>query len=176
MQNKPSDGLAFVRNNFALSELITPKAQLENLTQENEQLKSKVTLLEKAKSEFESKVQNLENLQKQSKRDLNKREGIIGTLHAQLENLTQENELLKSDVSENENFLMAQSENLTQENENLRSKRLRYRRRIRDLLNDLDGYQTLIRASEYFLDSFYYGDDEDLENNFRAFESLFRRL
>ena len=152
------------------------KAQLENLTQENEQLKSKVTSLEKAKSKLESKIQNLENLQKQSKRDLNKREGIIGTLHAQLENLTQENELLKSDVSENENFLMAQSENLTQENENLRSKRLRYRRRIRDLLNDLDGYQTLIRASEYFLDSFYYGDDEDLENNFRAFESLFRRL
>ena len=64
--DKPSDALAFVRNNFASSELTTLKAQLENLTQENEQLKSKVTSLEKAKSELESKVQNLENLQKQS--------------------------------------------------------------------------------------------------------------
>jgi len=64
--DKPSDALAFVRNNFASSELTTLKAQLENLTQENEQLKSKVTTLEKAKSELESKVQNLENLQKQS--------------------------------------------------------------------------------------------------------------
>ena len=83
---------------------------------------------------------------------------------------------MKTNVTENENFLMARSENLTQENEQLRSKRRRYRRRIRDLLSDLEGYETLIRASEYFLDAFYFGDDEDLENHFMAFESLFRRL
>ena len=40
--DKPSDALAFVRNNFAATELHTLKAQMENLTQDNEQLKAKV--------------------------------------------------------------------------------------------------------------------------------------
>merc|ERR1711997_513508 len=64
--DKPSDALAFVRNNFAATELHSLKAQMENLTQENEQLKSMVASLEKDKAELQGKVQNLENLQKQS--------------------------------------------------------------------------------------------------------------
>ena len=152
--DKPSDGLAFVRNNFVSNELTTLKAQLENLTQENQQLKSKVT---------------------QIKKDLNKREGIIGILHSQIENLTTENDLLKADISENEENLMSQVQILTQENEQLKSKRQRYRRRISVLLEDLDGYETLIRASEYFLDA-VYNDDDDVEDHFEAFASLFRRV
>ena len=130
------------------------KTQLENLTQENQQLKSKVT---------------------QIKKDLNKREGIIGILHSQIENLTTENDLLKADISENEENLMSQVQILTQENEQLKSKRQRYRRRISVLLEDLDGYETLIRASEYFLDA-VYNDDDDVEDHFEAFASLFRRV
>jgi len=64
--DKPSDALAFVRNNFAATELHTLKAQMENLTQDNEQLKAKVATLEKEKAELLGKVQNLENLQKQN--------------------------------------------------------------------------------------------------------------
>jgi len=64
--DKPSDALAFVRNNFAATELHSLKAQMENLTQENEQLKSMVASLEKDKAELQGKVQNLENLQKQN--------------------------------------------------------------------------------------------------------------
>ena len=61
--DKPSDALAFVRNNFAATELHSLKAQMENLTQENEQLKSMVASLEKDKAELQDKVQNLENMQ-----------------------------------------------------------------------------------------------------------------
>ena len=60
---KPTDALAFVRNKFALYSM---KVQIENLTQENEQLRTKVTCLKKEKAELQGKVQNLENLQKQS--------------------------------------------------------------------------------------------------------------
>ena len=60
---KPTDALAFVRNKFALYSM---KVQIENLTQENEQLRTKVTSLKKEKAEIQGKVQNLENLQKQS--------------------------------------------------------------------------------------------------------------
>lgn len=64
--DKPSDALAFVRNNFAATELHSLKAQMENMTQENEQLKTMVASLEKDKAELQGKVQNLENLQKQN--------------------------------------------------------------------------------------------------------------
>ena len=150
---KPSDDLIFVRNNFASNELTTLKAQLENLTQEKEQLKSMVTGREC---------------------DLKKRESEILTLKGQLENVTLENDLLKQDISENETNLMAQVRNLTQENEHLQSKRQRYRRRIANLLNDLDGFERLKLASQNFLDALYFDDNDDnLDYHFEAFESLF---
>ena len=62
---------------------------------------------------------------------------------------------------------------LRQRNERLESKRLRYRRRIATLLQDLQDFDTLIAASENFLDSYY--NDEGLEEQFAAFESLFTR-
>ena len=60
---KPTDALAFVRNKFALYSM---KVQIENLTHENEQLRTKVTSLKKEKAELQGKVQNLENLQKKN--------------------------------------------------------------------------------------------------------------
>ena len=52
--DKPSDALSFVRNIFAASEMQTMRSQVENLTKENEQLKTKVsTLLETDKAVLE---------------------------------------------------------------------------------------------------------------------------
>merc|ERR1712193_502329 len=48
--DKPSDALSFVRNNFAASEMQIMRSQVENLTKENEQLKTKVTTLETDKA------------------------------------------------------------------------------------------------------------------------------
>lgn len=61
--DKPSDALSFVRNNFAASEMQTIKAQLENLTKENDQLKNKITTLEDEKAKLETRVHELEDLQ-----------------------------------------------------------------------------------------------------------------
>ena len=51
--DKPMDALLFVRNNLAGSEMQNMILQLENLTKENEQLKSKVSTLEKNKAALE---------------------------------------------------------------------------------------------------------------------------
>ena len=58
--DKPNDALSFVRNNFASSELQTLKAQLENLSKENEELKNKVSTLEEDKSDLQKQVIELE--------------------------------------------------------------------------------------------------------------------
>ena len=47
------DALLFVRNNLAGSEMQNMISQLENLTKENEQLKTKVSTLEKNKASLE---------------------------------------------------------------------------------------------------------------------------
>ena len=47
------DALLFVRNNLAGSEMQNMLSQLENLTKENEQLKTKVSTLEKNKNALE---------------------------------------------------------------------------------------------------------------------------
>ena len=47
------DALLFVRNNLAGSEMQNMISQLENLTKENEQLKTKVSMLEKNKAALE---------------------------------------------------------------------------------------------------------------------------
>ena len=47
------DALLFVRNNLAESEMQNMMSQLENLTKENEQLKTKVSTLEKNKAALE---------------------------------------------------------------------------------------------------------------------------
>ena len=47
------DALLFVRNNLAGSEMQNMILQLENLTKENEQLKTKVSMLEKNKAALE---------------------------------------------------------------------------------------------------------------------------
>ena len=47
------DALLFVRNNVAGSEMENMISQLENLTKENEQLKTKVSTLEKNKAALE---------------------------------------------------------------------------------------------------------------------------
>jgi len=67
--DKPSDALSFVRNNFAASEMQAVKAQLENLTKENDQLKNKISTLENEKSKLEDRVQELEEQAKQAKTD-----------------------------------------------------------------------------------------------------------
>ena len=51
--DKPMDALLFVRNNLAGSEMQNMISQLENLTKENEQLKTKVSTLEKNKAALE---------------------------------------------------------------------------------------------------------------------------
>merc|ERR1711971_1196896 len=51
--DKPTDPLLFVRNNLAGSEMQDMILQLENSTKENEQLKSKVSTLEKNKAALE---------------------------------------------------------------------------------------------------------------------------
>ena len=51
--DKPMDALLFVRNNLAGSEMQNMISQLENLTKENEQLKTKVSTLEKNKASLE---------------------------------------------------------------------------------------------------------------------------
>jgi outer membrane murein-binding lipoprotein Lpp len=58
--DKPSDALSFVRNIFAASEMQTMRSQVENLTKENEQLKSKVSTLETDKAVLEKKIVQME--------------------------------------------------------------------------------------------------------------------
>merc|ERR1712212_1125627 len=59
--DKPSDALSFVRNNFASSEMQTMRAQVDNLTKENEQLKTKITTLETDKTALEKKISEMED-------------------------------------------------------------------------------------------------------------------
>jgi len=58
--DKPSDALSFVRNIFAASEMQTMRSQVENLTKENEQLKTKVSTLETDKNFLEKKIVQME--------------------------------------------------------------------------------------------------------------------
>lgn len=60
--DKPSDALSFVRNIFAASEMQTMRAQVENLTRENEQLKTKVSTLETDKADLEKKIVKMEEV------------------------------------------------------------------------------------------------------------------
>lgn len=60
--DKPSDALSFVRNIFAASEMQTMRAQVENLTKENEQLKTKVSTLETDKADLEKKIVKMEEV------------------------------------------------------------------------------------------------------------------
>jgi len=60
--DKPSDALSFVRNIFAASEMQTMRAQVENLTRENEQLKTKVSTLETDKAVLEKKIVKMEEV------------------------------------------------------------------------------------------------------------------
>merc|ERR1712018_431772 len=72
--DKPSDALSFVRNNFAASEMQTMRAQVDNLTKENEQLKTKVTTLEADKAALEKKINEMEEVA--AKEDNNKDEAV----------------------------------------------------------------------------------------------------
>merc|ERR1739838_34370 len=58
--DKPLDALSFVRNNFASSEMQTMRAQVDNLTKENEQLKTKVSTLETDKTALEKTISDME--------------------------------------------------------------------------------------------------------------------
>jgi len=60
--DKPSDALSFVRNIFAASEMQTMRAQVENLTKENEQLKTKVSTLETDKAVLEKNIVKMEEV------------------------------------------------------------------------------------------------------------------
>jgi len=60
--DKPSDALSFVRNIFAASEMQTMRSQVENLTKENEQLKTKVSTLETDKAVLEKKIVKMEEV------------------------------------------------------------------------------------------------------------------
>jgi len=60
--DKPSDALSFVRNIFAASEMQTMRSQVENLTKENEQLKTKVSTLETDKAVLEKKIDKMEEV------------------------------------------------------------------------------------------------------------------
>lgn len=60
--DKPSDALSFVRNIFAASEMQTMRSQVENLTKENEQLKTKVSTLETDKAVLEKKIVQMEEV------------------------------------------------------------------------------------------------------------------
>merc|ERR1712045_896287 len=54
--DKPSDALSFVRNNFAASEMQIMRSQVDNLTKEDEQLKTKISTLEAGKTALEKKI------------------------------------------------------------------------------------------------------------------------
>merc|ERR1712008_135480 len=56
------DALSFVRNIFAASEMQTMRSQVENLTKENEQLKTKVSTLETDKTVLEKKIVKMEEV------------------------------------------------------------------------------------------------------------------
>jgi len=58
--DKPLDALSFVRNNFASGEMQTMRAQVDNLTKENEQLKTKVSTLETDKKALEKTIRDME--------------------------------------------------------------------------------------------------------------------
>merc|ERR1712212_1190696 len=58
--DKPLDALSFVRNNFASGEMQTMRAQVDNLTKENEQLKTKVSTLETDRTALEKKISEME--------------------------------------------------------------------------------------------------------------------
>jgi len=60
--DKPSDALSFVRNIFAASEMQTMRSQVENLTKENEQLKTKVSTLETDKAVLEKNIVKMEEV------------------------------------------------------------------------------------------------------------------
>jgi len=58
--DKPSDALSFVRNNFASSEMQLMRSQVENLTKENDQFKTKISTLETEKTALEKKISEME--------------------------------------------------------------------------------------------------------------------
>ena len=86
--------------------------------------------------------------------------------------------------------LKAQLEIFTRDNLKLRAKMKMKRRRIKvldsrlaadmaviqDLERDVDGFATLKRASIYLLSAVARGSNEDINNNFVAFASYFRRI
>merc|ERR1712242_610375 len=74
--DKPSDALSFVRNNFASSEMQTMRAQVDNLTKENEQLKTKITTLEMDKTALEKKISEMEEAASAAKEEEKKVESI----------------------------------------------------------------------------------------------------
>ena len=74
--DKPSDALSFVRNNFASSEMQTMRAQVDNLTKENEQLKTKITTLETDKTALEKKISEMEEAASAAKEEEKKEESI----------------------------------------------------------------------------------------------------
>merc|ERR1712193_235324 len=74
--DKPSDALSFVRNNFASSEMQTMRAQVDNLTKENEQLKTKITTLETDKTALEKKISEMEEAASATKEEEKKEESI----------------------------------------------------------------------------------------------------
>merc|ERR1712168_1471584 len=76
--DKPSDALSFVRNNFASSEMQTMRAQVDNLTKENEQLKTKITTLETDKTALEKKISEMEEAASAAKEE-EKKEEIISS-------------------------------------------------------------------------------------------------
>ena len=61
---KPSDALAFTRNNFAATELQAMRAQVDTLTKENEQLKAKVSILDQDKAVLQRKIDDMEEASK----------------------------------------------------------------------------------------------------------------
>ena len=67
---KPSDALAFTRNNFAATELQAMRAQVDTLTKENEQLKAKVSILDQDKAVLQRKIDDMEEASK-AKEDKN---------------------------------------------------------------------------------------------------------
>ena len=104
--------------------------------------------------------------------------------------LNQMNTISKSELESELTTLKAQLENVTQDNMKLRAKIKKRNHRIKvldsrlaadyaniqDLLRDVDGFATLKRASIYLLSSVARGSNEDINNNFVAFASYFRRI
>merc|ERR1719411_941153 len=74
--DKPLDALSFVRNNFASSEMQTMRAQVDNLTKENEQLKTKITTLETDKTALEKKISEMEEAAAATKEEEKREESI----------------------------------------------------------------------------------------------------